>query len=264
MSEQISPASGAGILARDDGASIAYRQTPARNGNNGPGVVFLHGFRSDMSGGKALALEKLCRERGTAFLRFDAFGHGESSGQVEDGCISRWAEDATAVISALTQGPQILIGSSLGGWIALLAALRLGSRVAGLIGLAPAPDFTEDLMWNHMDENDRRRLLVEGFIIEENCYEPENPWRIPRLLIEDGRNHLLLRDMINLACPVRLIHGQQDHDVPWDTSLRIADCLITSDVIVHLIKDGEHRLSRDQDLTFICRVAEDLLRQAEG
>lgn len=240
----------AGILARADGASIAYRSLPGK----GPGIVFLHGFHSDMEGGKALALEAFCREQGRAFLRFDLFGHGKSSGAVEDGCIGRWADDATAMLDDLTEGPQILVGSSLGGWIALLTALRRRPRIAGLVGIAAAPDFTEDLMWRDFTPEQRRELIETGRVVMENCGQPEKPWTIPRRLIEEARNHLLLRDAINLDCPVRLIHGQKDADVPWQTALRIADCLAGNDVEVTLIKDGDHRLSRDEDLARLVRV----------
>jgi Lysophospholipase len=211
-----------------------------------------------MTGGKALALEAHCRAAGRAFLRFDLSGHGESSGRVEDGTIGRWAGDAEAAIAQLTEGPQILVGSSLGGWIALLAALRLGPRVTGLVGVAAAPDFTEDLMWAQFSDGQRHALLETGKVVLENCTEPENPWTIPRALIEDGRNHLLLRDTINLHCPVRLIQGQKDEDVPWRTALKIADCLASDDVEVILVKDGDHRLSRDQDLARLVGVVERL------
>lgn len=225
----------------------------------GPGVVFLHGFHSDMQGTKALALENLCRNQGRAFLRFDLFGHGQSSGRVEEGCVSRWADDAVSALDELTQGPQVLVGSSLGGWIALLAALRRRERIAGLVGVAAAPDFTEDLMWAQFTPQQRHDLLEHGHIMQPNCYEPENPWTVPRLLIEDGRNNLLLRDTINLFCPVRLIQGQKDADVPWRTALTIADCLACDDVEITLIKDGDHRLSRDHDLTRLTQVVESLL-----
>lgn len=249
---------GAGILARADGASMAYH----RLGGGNPGVVFIHGFHSDMGGAKALALEDHCRASGRAFLRFDLFGHGQSSGDAADGTIGRWADDAEAAISQLTQGPQIIVGSSLGGWIALLAALRLRPRIAGLVGIAAAPDFTEDLMWTEFTGTQRRQMLETGQVILENCYQPENPWTIRRALIEDGRNHLLLRDAINLHCPVRLIQGQQDEDVPWRTALTIAGCLAAEDVEVTLVKDGDHRLSRDRDLARLVRVVECLARDA--
>ncbi|MDO8607928.1 MAG: alpha/beta hydrolase [Phaeospirillum sp.] len=246
---------GGGILSRPDGATIAYRRLQGKN----PGVVFLHGYHSDMTGSKALALETLCRDQGRAFLRFDGFGHGESSGDVLHGTVGRWAADAVAVIDALTEGPVVLVGSSLGGWISLLAALERRDRVAGLVGIAAAPDFTEDLMWQEFTFEQRRELLERGEVSLPNCYEPESPWRIYRSLIEDGRNHLLLRDAVNLDCPVRLIHGQQDADVPWRTALQLADCLIAADVEVTLVKDGDHRLSRDQDIGRLCRVVTGLL-----
>ncbi|CAA7619447.1 conserved hypothetical protein [Magnetospirillum sp. LM-5] len=249
------PPIAAGILARDFGASIAYKRLSGK----GPGIVFLHGFHSDMEGTKALALEAMCRAQGRAFVRFDLFGHGISSGKVEDGSISRWAEDAVAVLDQLTEGPQVLVGSSLGGWLALLAALRRRDRVAGLVGVAAAPDFTEDLMWADFTDQQRRDLLEQGFVTLENCYEPENPWIVPRLLIEDGRNNLLLVDQINLSCPVRLIQGQKDEDVPWQTALKIADRLESADVEVILVKDGDHRLSRDHDLERLVAVVERLV-----
>lgn len=252
-------ASGAGILARGDGASIAYRRLEGQK----PGVVFIHGYRSDMEGGKALALEQWCRDHGRAFLRFDMFGHGQSSGKVEDGTVGRWADDAEAAIGQLTDGPLILVGSSLGGWIALLTALRLRDRVAGLVGVAAAPDFTEDLMWGGFTAEQKRQLIEQGHVVQENCYEPDKPWIIPRRLIEDGRNHLLLRDAINLYCPVRLIQGQQDNDVPWKTALRIADCLASDDVEITLVKDGDHRLSRDQDLARLVGVVARLAEQVD-
>jgi pimeloyl-ACP methyl ester carboxylesterase len=217
-----------------------------------------------MEGTKALALEQWCREQGRAFLRFDLFGHGQSSGAVEDGTIGRWADDAEAAISQLTEGPQILVGSSLGGWISLLAALRLRSRIAGLVGIAAAPDFTEDLMWADFTDAQRRALLEKGVVEIENCSWPEKPWIIKRALIEEGRRQLLLRDAINLYCPVRLIQGQKDADVPWQTALKIADCLAGDDVEVTLVKDGDHRLSRDQDLARLVRVVARLIEQVEG
>ncbi|CCG39786.1 alpha/beta hydrolase [Magnetospirillum molischianum] len=245
-----------GILSRPDGATISYSRLEGKN----PGVVFLHGYRSDMSGGKALALEDLCRARGQAFLRFDAFGHGGSSGDLLDGTIGRWAADAVAVIEALAPGPQILVGSSLGGWIATLAALELRARVVGLVGIAAALDFTEDLVWADLDVEQRRTLLETGEIAlgdDNNGAEPH--WRFRRSLIDDGRNHLLLRDFINLYCPVRLIHGQRDSDVPWRTSLHFAEMLASDAVEVCLVKDGDHRLSRPEDLERLSRTVEDLI-----
>ncbi|CAA7611616.1 Predicted hydrolase or acyltransferase [Candidatus Terasakiella magnetica] len=246
---------GSGSLSRPDGATIAYHRLAGKT----PGIVFLHGYHSDMTGGKALALEDLCRAQGRAFLRFDGFGHGQSSGDVLYGTVGRWAEDAVAVIDQLTEGPQVLVGSSLGGWISLLTALERPQRIAGLVGIAAAPDFTEDLMWQDFTFEQRRALLETGVLSLPNCIEPDNPWLIHRSLIEDGRNHLLLRDAINLHCPIRLIHGQKDEDVPWRTALQLADCLAAEQVEVTLVKDGDHRLSRDQDIARLRRVVDGLL-----
>jgi pimeloyl-ACP methyl ester carboxylesterase len=251
--------SGAGILARTDGASIAYHRTEGQ----GPGVVFLHGFHSDMTGSKALALEAFCRARGHAFLRWDGFGHGGSSGDVADGTIGRWVDDALAVLDTLTRGPQILVGSSLGGWLALLAALQRQTRVAGLVGIAAAPDFTEDLLWSQLPAAARQQMLATGETAIANAYDPDHPWRIKRALIEDGRNHLLLRDTVNLFCPIRLLHGQKDADVPWETALRLADCLAGGDVAVTLVKDGDHRLSRDGDIALLLRTVGALMEQKD-
>lgn len=228
-----------------------------------PHVVFLHGFHSDMEGGKALALEAFCQARGTSFLRFDAFGHGQSSGDILAGTIGRWTDDAVAVLDELTGGPVVLVGSSFGGWIALLAALRRRDRVAGLMGIAAAPDFTEDLMWATFTPEQKRELVETSAVALPNCFEPDKPWIVPRLLIEEGRNHLLLRDAVNLYCPVRLVHGQRDGDVPWRTALGLADSLASEDVEITLIKDGDHRLSRPQDIARLERVLGDLLERLQ-
>ncbi len=249
-----SPSAAPQFLDAGSGVSIAYHRLPGKS----PGVVFLGGVRSDMTGTKALALEAFCRARGQAFLRFDYRGHGASSGRFEEGTIGRWAEDAFAAIDRLTEGPQILVGSSMGGWIALLTALRLSSRVAGLVGIAAAPDFTEDLLWSAFPADKRERLQRDGVIREPSQYG-EKPYSITYELIRDGRKHLLLRDPLKLRIPVRLLQGMLDPDVPWQRSLRLADKLEGSDVRVVLIKDGDHRLSRDQDLALLCRTVEELL-----
>lgn len=247
-------------LSRPDGATLAYRRLAGRT----PGVVFIHGYHSDMEGGKALAVEQWCREHGHAFLRFDLFGHGQSSGKVEDGTIGRWADDAEAAITQLTEGPVVLVGSSLGGWVSLLAALRLRDRVKGLVGIAAAPDFTEDLMFAGFTPEQKRDLMAKGVIEMPNCSWPEKPWIIRRALIEDGRNNLLLRDTINLHCPVRLLQGQKDADVPWQRALTLADCLASEDVAVELVKDGDHRLNRDQDIARLLRVVGELVEKADA
>ena len=202
---------------------------------------------SDMSGTKATTLEAFARRRGQAFLRFDYQGHGESSGRFEDGSIGRWSEDAIAALDELTEGPQILVGSSMGGWIMLLAALARPERIAGLLGIAAAPDFTEDLMWAAYSAEIRATIETEGVYHEPSDYS-ETPYPITKHLIEDGRRHLLLRAPIPLTCPVRLLQGMRDEDVPWQTALRLAEALESEDVEMTLVKAGDHRLSEPADL----------------
>lgn len=244
-------------LALQDGRYLAYhRRNHAANdlGENGkqlqgqlPGIVFLGGFASDMTGTKAMALDAYCAATGRAYVRFDYSGHGQSSGKFTDGTIGGWRDDVIHVLDHLTQGPQILIGSSMGGWLMLLAALARPERIHALVGLAAAPDFTEELMWETMDAAMRQRLMQDGRIEEPSAYSDE-PYVITRALIEDGRRHLQLRGAIEIDKPVRLIHGQVDNDVPFSISLRLADHLVSEDVAVTLVKDGDHRLSRQQDL----------------
>ncbi len=233
------------ILTRDDGPAIAYHQFSANT--DAPGVVFLSGFMSDMMGTKALAVEAWCRQQKVSFLRFDYRGHGQSEGAFRDGTIGLWAEDAVFAVDQLTKGPQILIGSSMGGWIMLLVALKLKQRIAGLIGIAAAPDFTEHLIDNELTDDDRAVLERDGFITVPTEYDDE-PYVITRDLIEDGRTQMLLNAAIPLALPVRLIQGLKDDDVPWRTALHLQQQLASDDVEVTLIKDGDHRLSDPTDL----------------
>jgi len=248
-------------LTFPDGTAIAYRRLASRAGDARPGIVFLSGFASDMTGTKAAALAAWAETRGHAFLRFDYSGHGRSSGAFRDGTIGRWTADALAVLDALTKGPQILVGSSMGGWIMLLAALARAGRVAGLVGIAAAPDFTEDLMWEAMPPAMRARLLADGVVFEPSQYQ-DAPLAISRALIEDGRRHLLLRGPIDIRCPARLLHGMADPDVPWETSVRLAERLATADVTVTLIKDGDHRLSREEDLQRVFAAVDEISRKA--
>jgi pimeloyl-ACP methyl ester carboxylesterase len=250
-------------LVLADGTRIAYRRTPAAPRDARPGVVFLSGFASDMTGTKGAALEGWAQARGQAMLRFDYTGHGQSSGAFRDGTIGRWTEDALAVLDRLTQGPQVLVGSSMGGWIMLLVALVRADRTAGLVGIAAAPDFTEDLMWAQMQEPTRTRLMTEGVILQPSQYQ-DAPMEISRALIEDGRRHLLLRGPLDIRCPVRLLHGMSDPDVPWPTSVHLAERLIGADVTVTLIKDGDHRLSREQDLRRVFAAIDALSREPGG
>lgn len=234
---------------------LAYARLPGR----GPGVMFLPGFRSDMGGTKALALRDHCAARGQALLRFDYSGHGESAGRFEDGTIGRWAQDALAVFDALTEGRQILVGSSMGGWIATLLARARPDRVAGLLLLAPAPDFTEALMWPAFAPEQRVALMRDGVIHLPSQYGEPTP--VTRALIEDGKRHLLLDAPIPLHCPVRILQGMADPDVPWRHALRLVEALESTDVRLHLIKDGDHRLSRPEDLALLGETLDQLSRQ---
>jgi len=240
-------------LARD-GETVAYRRRPGRS----PGVVFLGGFMSDMTGTKAAALDAFCAARGQAYLRFDYFGHGASSGAFLDATVGRWKDDALAVLDVLTEGPQVLVGSSLGGWIMLLAALARPARVKALVGIAAAPDATEDLMWAELSEAQRATMLRDGFLRLPSEYSAEG-YIYTQALIEDGRHHLVMRAPIALGCPVRLLHGMRDPDVPWRTSLALAEKLESRDVAVTLVKDGDHRLSTDENLALLTRTLEPLL-----
>ncbi len=242
------------ILTRPDGATIAYNSLAGKS----PGVVFLGGFMSDMCGSKAMALELHCQEREQAFLRFDYTGHGQSSGAFTDGTISQWANDALYVIEHLTQGPQVLVGSSMGGWIMLLVALRLKERVCGLIGLAAAPDFTEDLIARELTDAQRQAMARDGFV-QVACDYDDEPYTITQNLIDDGRINLLLGADIPLNLPVRLIQGLKDKDVPWATALKLQERLTSTDVEVTLVKDGDHRLSEPVDLKRLTTTLDTLL-----
>jgi pimeloyl-ACP methyl ester carboxylesterase len=244
---------GAASLARPQGATIAYHRLPGA----APGIVFLGGFRSDMTGIKALFLQDYCRQRGRAYVRFDYFGHGRSSGDFAEGTVSRWRDDSLAVIDSLTEGPQILVGSSMGGWIMVLAALARPQRIAGLVGIAAAPDATTDLMAVRFSEAQRRELQEKGRVILPSEFDPAG-YLYTRSLIEDGDRNLVLRGPISLVCPVRLLHGMEDKSVPWRQSLKLAERVQSTDVTLTLIKDGDHRLSRDQDLARLARVLDEL------
>jgi pimeloyl-ACP methyl ester carboxylesterase len=246
------------FLRCPDGETIAFHRTPGRS----PGVVFLTGYMSDMTGQKAMRLEQFCRGRGQAFLRFDYHGHGASSGAFTDGTIGRWAEDTIFVLDRLTEGPQVLVGSSLGGWIMLLAARARSQRIAGLLGVAAAADFTEDLISQALSPSEREVLERDGVVPVYSPYDPQ-PTPVTKLILEEGRRHLVLRDQIPLDCPVRLIHGMRDPDVPWRTSLSLADRLRSEDVEITLVKAGDHRLSEQRDLDRLCHTLELLLRRVE-
>ncbi len=244
-------------LDRGDGVELAYAHTPGRS----PTLVFLPGFMSDMTGDKATMLAAFAAGLGVATLRLDYSGHGASGGQFVYGTIGGWTADALCLIDRLTEGPLVLVGSSMGGWIALLVARARPDRVAALVGIAAAPDFTEAI-WAGLSQAARGTLRREGMLRRASQYGGEQV--ITLGLIEDGRAHLLLGAPIPITCPVRLLQGLADPDVPWRTALRLAEALESDDVRVHLVKDGDHRLSRPQDLALLRGVVGPLLGEDGG
>ena len=242
-------------LQRPDGNSVAYAKTAGTS----PTVVFLGGFRSDMTGTKAVALEDWAQRTGRAFLRFDYLGHGQSSGRFEDGTIGRWLDDSLAAIDQLTTGPLVLVGSSMGGWLSLLVARARPQRLVGLVLIAAAPDFTERMLLKGLSAQDRIALERDGRLERPSQYSPE-PSVFTWKLIEEGRNHLLLDKKLTLPCRVRLLHGQSDPDVPWDYSLQIARHLEAPEVITTFIKGGDHRLSTPSDIARLIATVEELVR----
>ncbi len=246
-----------GRLDRGDGIELAWART--QGADDQPTIVFLPGFRSDMAGSKATALATFARERGVSMLRFDYSGHGVSGGRFEDGTIGEWLRDTLTVIDRLTSGRLILVGSSMGGWIGLLTALARPDRIAALVGIAAAPDFTQRLMWDAMAPQERETLLRDGVLHVPSQYGDPTP--ITLKLIQDGANHHVLTGRIALTCPIRLLHGQADPDVPWELALTIAAQAESTDVEVILVKDGDHRLSRPRDLALLQRTVAALLGQ---
>lgn len=228
-----------------DGTALAHRFTPG----NSPALVFLPGYMSDMAGSKAEAVFSWAKAQGRACLLLDYSGCGQSSGSFADGTLSRWQGEIAALIAAKSLDEVILIGSSMGGWLMLLAGLELGPRLKGLIGIAAAPDFTD---WG-TSAADKARLAAGETVFEDNPYGPEPTPTHPGFWA-DGQARLLLDSEIALDCPVRLLHGQADADVPWDIALRLAAALRSADVQVQLIKDGDHRLSRDADIALLLRT----------
>ncbi len=244
-------------LDTPDGRRIAYDLTPG----SGPGVVFLGGFKSDKEGTKAIFLEDWAKASGRAFLRFDYSGHGASSGRFEEGAIGDWAADAAAAITALTEGPQILVGSSMGGWIASLFARTYPTRVAGFVGIAAAPDFTEDGFWADFSETERARLMDEGYVDVPSDYG--DPYRITRRLIEEGRDQLVLRSTLKMVFPVRLLQGTDDAEVTRDTASALLDHIDGPDVRLTFVKGADHRFSSPECLDLMVTAIKevtDLLR----
>jgi pimeloyl-ACP methyl ester carboxylesterase len=244
---------GAGPEARP----IAVRQ---RDGS-APGLFWLGGFKADMKGTKAAALDQWAAAKGRAMTRFDYSGHGESGGAFADGTIGRWLTESVAVFEAFARGPQVVIGSSMGGWLSLLLARALAERpaaasIAGMVLIAPAVDFTEELMWKQFPPEAKRAIEEKGAWLRPSEYSPE-PYLITRGLIEEGRNHLLLGSMIETGCPVRILQGVKDPDVPWQHAVELTARFARDDVVLTLVKDGDHRLSRPEDIErLIAAVAE--------
>lgn len=240
------------MLTTPQNRRIAFHRIAGK----GPGVVFLGGFKSDMTGTKAVHLQAWAEATGRAFLRFDYSGHGQSSGDFLEGCIGDWAEDAMAAIAALSEGPQILVGSSMGGWISLLVAKAMPERVAGLVGIAAAPDFTEDSMWAGFTAAQRAELAA-GQVVLPSDYSAD-PYIITRRLIEDGRQRLVLRSPLPLPFPVRLLQGTADVDVPPSVALRLLDHAESPDLRLTLVKGADHRFSTPECLGMITAAIDEV------
>jgi len=250
-------------LALSPDRALAYSRLHTQgDGANLPGIVFLGGFGSDMTGTKAVWLEGWARERGRAFLRFDYRGHGQSSARFEEGCIGDWADDAYEAVTRLTEGPQILVGSSMGGWIALLLAKRIPERIAGLVGIAPAPDFTESL-WAGLSDAQRAEVEAKGQTEVGSDYS-EWPTPLTKRLFEDGRAQRVMTAPLTLPFPVRLLHGTKDVDVPWTVSTDLLEHITCADARLTLLKDGDHRLSGERELSVLGKTVHGITRAALG
>lgn len=239
------------------GRRIAYHKTEG----TGPTVVFLGGYKSDMTGTKAVWLEEQCRAKGQAYLRFDYSGHGQSSERFEDGCIGDWAEDAEAVIRATCAGPLVLVGSSMGGWISLLLSQRL-PEVTGLVTIAAAPDFTEDGFWAEFTEDQKAQVMEQGYYDRPSEYG--DPYRVTRRLIEDGRRHLVLRGPLRLPFPVRCLQGTEDTSVRRDTALRLLDHAESPDIALTFLKGADHSFSAPDCLPLIAQALDAVSRPPEA
>lgn len=252
-----------GKLARGGEDFLSYRRGRPASPAGPTGLVWLGGFKSDMTGTKAEALSAWAMAADRALLRFDYFAHGTSSGDFRQGTIGRWREDALAAFDALTEGPQVLVGSSMGGWIALLLALARPERVKALVLIAPAPDFTEALMWAGFSDEVKAGLMRDGIYREPSDYDDE-PYEITLQLIEEGRRHLLLGGPVAINVPVRVLQGMRDESVPWAHAMRLVEALTSEDVEVHLSKAGDHRLSGTEDLARLMETVTAVLGKVEG
>ena len=254
------------LQRHDDETNQSYQIAYQSRSGNGIGIVFLCGHGSDMYGSKAEALDAYCAAHNLPFTRFDYFGHGESDGAFLDGTISRWTEDALAILDEVTDGPQILVGSSLGGWIMLNVAVARPQRVAGLIGIAAAPDFTERLIWDSLSPEQQADMQEAGHIALPNPYADEDVI-YPYHLIEDGRDNLRLTNSLPITCPITLHQGMQDHEVPWRTALEIADKDDSDDVTINLVKSAGHRFSSEDEiaalLTSVTQMRDKLMQSGE-
>lgn len=244
------------FFTTQQGRKLAYHRSEGR----GPWVVFLGGLRSDMTGTKAVFLEDWAQRAGRAFLRFDYSGHGESEGEFVKGCIGDWAEDAAAIIDALTEGPVVLVGSSMGGWISLLMARAMPARLAGLVTIAAAPDFTEDGFWAVWSDQQRTICMNEGQLALPSDYG--DPMIVTRRMIEDGRAHLVLRSPLSVNAPMRMLQGTDDEDVPVSVAMRLLDHVSGADVRLELVKGADHRFSDAACLATISRALEEVLDNA--
>lgn len=244
------------ILNLNDNQYIAYHKSEGKE--NKPTVIFLSGFMSDMEGIKAKSLEKFCKEKGYGFIRFDYLGHGKSSGNFTDGTITIWKNNVLAVMDGLTKGDVVLVGSSMGGWLMILAALERKDRVVGLVGISSAPDFTEELIWDWMSDAEKKELVEKGQFMLRSKYS-EEPYPITKKLIEDGRKNIILNKKIEIDCPVRLLHAMEDNDVPNQLSITLGQQVTSDNMCVNLVARGDHKMSSDENIELICETLGEMI-----
>ncbi len=238
------------------GIKLAYERINATA--SGPGILWLSGFNSDMQGTKVLALKDRAVRRMQPFVAFDYSGHGQSQGTLAEGNISQWLNDSLLIFDELTDGPQILVGSSMGGWLALLLARERRERIAGLILIAPAPDFTENLMWRNFNRDIQAQIIESGVYMQPSEYG--DPYPITKQLIEDGRKWLLMDKKLDFDCPVRILQGMRDRDVPWTYAFDLLNVISTEDMTATLIKEGDHRLSKDSDIQRLLQMCDEITK----